>query len=116
MRAYKYLDSGKADAHPANSTRALIGSVSDVIDWFTRTGQDSVRGEAVRATFIIDTDGWLWIADRHSEHVACAAGRDVLSAGEMTFETNRQTQVVVVSAVTNQSAGYCPEPESWPVV
>ncbi|MBW3622765.1 MAG: hypothetical protein KY468_05070 [Armatimonadetes bacterium] len=63
------------------------------------------------ATFIIDTEGQLWIADRNSEHVQCALGQDVLSAGEMTF--GRERQKITVIEVTNQSTGYCPEPDSW---
>lgn len=65
-------------------------------------------------TFIVDTDGLLWIADRQSEHIACARGGDFLSAGEITFET--EDDHIIVSGVTNQSTGYCPEPESWPAV
>jgi hypothetical protein len=59
-------------------------------------------------TFVVDEHGSLLIADRRSEHVACACGRPVLSAGEMFV---RGGEVVEVS---NQSTGYCPEPESWP--
>lgn len=36
-------------------------------------------------TFVIDLDGKLRLADRNSEHVACAGGGPVLAAGEMTF-------------------------------
>jgi hypothetical protein len=36
-------------------------------------------------TFVIDLNGELRIAPRRSEHVACAEGHAVLSAGEMTF-------------------------------
>ena len=35
-------------------------------------------------TFVIGVDGVLRVADRRSEHVACAGGGDVLSAGELT--------------------------------
>jgi hypothetical protein len=70
--------------------------------------------EDVVATFIIDEAGWLRIADRRSEHVACAGGKPVRSAGEMTFNVRRGR--VSVSWVTNQSTGYCPEPDSWPAV
>jgi len=35
------------------------------------------RESHIPATFIISTDEQLWIADRRSEHVACAAGEDV---------------------------------------
>src|SRR5207245_3026844 len=68
----------------------------------------------VTATFIIDETGGLLIADRRSEHVACAGGRPVRSAGEMTFTV--KTSGVSVAWVTNQSTGYCPEPDSWPAV
>ena len=54
------------------------------------------------------------IADRHSEHVACAEQLDVLSAGEITFEISNDQ--VHFTWITNQSTGYCPEPESWPAV
>ncbi len=75
---------------------------------------DALAFLGTTVTFIVDTDGLLWIADRHSEHVACARGGDVLSAGEMTFG-NEDGKVAVVE-VTNQSTGYCPEPGSWPAV
>lgn len=68
----------------------------------------------VMATFIIDESGWLRIAERRSEHVACAGGKPVRSAGEMTFTVGQVS--VSVSCVTNQSTGYCPEPASWPAV
>jgi hypothetical protein len=64
---------------------------------------------------VILSDG-LWIADRHSEHIACARGGPVLSAGELTFQIDRRTKQVEVVAVTNQSTGFCPEPESLPAV
>jgi hypothetical protein len=66
-------------------------------------------------TFVVLGDG-LWVADRHSEHVACARGGPVLSAGEMTLELDRRRGSVEVVYVTNQSTGFCPEPESWGAV
>jgi hypothetical protein len=74
------------------------------------------RGDAIDAkragtfTFVVTTDGVLRVAPRHSEHVVCAAGGEVLSAGEIRVERAR------VVSVSNQSTGYCPEPESWPAV
>ena len=53
------------------------------------------------------------IADRRSEHVACAGGGPVRSAGEMTFAVD---SAIEVTAASNQSTGFCPEPESWPAV
>ena len=67
------------------------------------------------ATFVIDTDGRLRVADRRSEHVACAGGGDVQSAGEMFFLIDGSA-ASKLAGVTNQSTGYCPEPESWPAV
>lgn len=64
------------------------------------------------ATFVICEDGVLRLADRRTEHVACAGGEPVLAAGEITLESPREGQVYVVEA-TNQSTGYCPEPECW---
>ncbi|BEL04964.1 hypothetical protein Q0Z83_031550 [Actinoplanes sichuanensis] len=60
---------------------------------------------------MITIDGVLLLAPRRSEHVACAAGADVLAAGEITFTPDGG-----VSAVTNQSTGYCPQPCCWPAV
>lgn len=62
------------------------------------------------ATFVVSLDGVLCLADRHSEHVACAGGADVLGAGEIGFEDG---EVVFVS---NLSTGYCPEPACWTAI
>ena len=114
MRVYKHLNPGAVDLDPVRSTRARIGSGTDVHDWLARTSQDAGDEGAVTATFTVDTDGWLWVADRHSEHAACAQGRDVLSAGEVTFDVAGRD--ITASDVTNQSLGYCPQADSWPAV
>src|SRR6185503_7650273 len=69
-------------------------------------------GDRDAATFVVDREGVLRLADRRSEHVACAGGEEVLSAGEIFF-AGRGAEVVEVS---NLSTGYCPEPSSWPAV
>ena len=111
MTKYHYI--GPPELRGSVSERRLIQKPSDVCDWVSQTKQRPQHGLIV-ATFIISVDGHLWIADRHSEHVACAAGQPVLSAGEMTFAIDGK-QVSVVEA-SNQSLGYCPEPFSWPTV
>jgi len=83
----------------------------DVVQWMKATTEPPNDDGTKTATFIIDTDGQLWINERRAEHVLCAAGEAVLSAGEMTFAF-RKNQIEIVE-VTNQSTGYCPEPESW---
>jgi len=65
----------------------------------------------VVGTFVIDAFGGLRVADRCTEHLACAGGGSVLSAGEMFFLVAAE-QVEVIE-VSNQSTCFCPEPESW---
>jgi hypothetical protein len=91
-----------------------VSSAADLIAWVRGTGGRHGPDSLVAATFVIATAGDLLLADRHSEHVACAGGGPVLSAGEMFFEVI-EDGVEVVEA-SNQSTGYCPEPESWPAV
>jgi hypothetical protein len=72
-------------------------------------------GDAARwvegATYVVALDGVMRVADRRSEHVACAGGAEVLAAGEIWFD--RSGAVVEVS---NLSTGYCPEPTCWDAV
>lgn len=99
-------------------------------DAIKRSVVTSSRGVAVRAaaellpfangeahTFVIDDQGVLRVADRRSEHVACAGGGEVYAAGELTAArmgaakgSDAGCRVVEIS---NQSTGYCPEPASW---
>jgi hypothetical protein len=96
------------------SDRTPIRQPDDVCAWMRAAHQKLTADQPITATFVIDTDGQLWIADRHSEHVACAAGRAVMAAGEITFAID--TRQIEVVEITNQSTGYCPEPESWTAV
>jgi hypothetical protein len=65
-------------------------------------------------TFVVDLDGRLRLAPRRSEHVTLAAGGRVLAAGEVSF--TRSVGGWRAVEVTNQSTGYCPDPDSWPAV
>lgn len=91
-----------------------VESPEDVRRWFRQAAPKGIKAGRFTATFVIDEAGWMRIADRRSEHVGCAGRQPVLSAGEITFAVAPGT--VSVLWVTNQSAGYCPEPESWPAV
>jgi len=93
------------------SQRAHVHNADDVLQWIKETHQALNVDKTIIATFIIDLGQQLWIADQRSEHVRCAVGQPVLSAGEMTFAV--YSNHVEVVEVTNQSTGYCPEPESW---
>jgi hypothetical protein len=65
-------------------------------------------------TYVVGLDGFLRLAPRRSEHVACAGGADVLAAGEIAFRRAPGGWEVV--EVSNQSTGYCPDPDCWPAV
>lgn len=112
---YRYVGPKKIAERALSAPAGIrVESPEDVRRWVRQTGQDEDAAGNVVATFIIDEAGWPHIADRRSEHVACAGGRPVRSAGEMTFTVTRSD--VSVTWVTNQSTGYCPEPDSWPAV
>jgi hypothetical protein len=114
-RVYHYVGSNEiAEAVAGIPPGFLISRASDIATWFNTSNQKMGRDGLVTATFIITLDGKLCIADRHSEHIACAAGKPVLSAGELTLELVNQS--LTVSTVSNQSTGYCPELESWVTV
>jgi hypothetical protein len=112
---YKYVGPAAIQARVAGRPVGTpIRSVPDLLAWVRGTGQRPGPGSLVAATFVIDARGDLLVADRRSEHVACAAGGPVLSAGELFFLTGDGR--VEVAEASNQSTGYCPEPESWPAV
>ncbi|TDD61632.1 hypothetical protein [Actinomadura rubrisoli] len=108
-RTYRYVGPAdlKAMVRPANAGRS-IRTPTDFHNWA------SEQELTEPFTFVIDTEGILRLAPRRSEHVACAGGAPVLSAGEMTFvhEEGRW----FVTEVSNQSTGYCPDTNSWPAV
>ncbi|MEL6928526.1 MAG: hypothetical protein AAFO95_07820 [Cyanobacteria bacterium J06600_6] len=109
LKQYRYIGSPEIKDSVANypiGTR--ITSQEDLKTWLDNNKESS---EYIVCTFIIDLEGYLRIANRHSEHVACSGGESVMSAGEIFFSLDRnQYQVVEIS---NQSTGFCPEPESW---
>jgi hypothetical protein len=88
-----------------------IGSKDDLLNWIASLRAEIEPDGSLIATFTVDLGCTLSLAHRRSEHVACAAGGPVLSAGEITFSADGS-----VVEVTNQSTGFCPEPESWPAV
>lgn len=115
MRQYFYVGSDDLrDLIGKATSRKHIQRASDVLDWLHEFNEAPNSDGAITFTFIVNTKGELWIAHQRSEHVVCAQGGQVLSAGEMTFSVG--TDKVEVIEATNQSTGFCPEPESWTVV
>ncbi|MEM9196645.1 MAG: hypothetical protein AAGD12_02225 [Pseudomonadota bacterium] len=99
---YALAQAGIARLHVQSRTR-----FADVL-----AALDLPRGtDELTVTYIVDADAALWIADRHSEHVACARGGQVRAAGELTIAPWRNG--IEVLEATNQSTGYCPEPSCW---
>lgn len=85
-----------------------ILSPSDFEEW---AAARTVEELAEPFTFVVDVAGILRLAPRRSEHVVCAGGGEVLSAGEMSFR--EECGRWVVDEVSNQSTGYCPDVGSW---
>ncbi|MFJ9434629.1 hypothetical protein ACIRQY_33940 [Streptomyces sp. NPDC101490] len=111
-RSYRYVGPVelKAAVRPG-SGGCPIRSAADFDGWIT---ERSAAELTEPFTFVVGTDGVLRLAPRRSEHVACAGGDMVLSAGEISFmrEADRWT----VGEISNQSTGYCPDVTSWPAV
>ncbi|MFI0006152.1 hypothetical protein [Streptomyces globisporus] len=111
-RSYPYV--GPADLRATvrpGSGGHRIGSAADFAHWAAERTAAELREPF---TFVVSTDGMLRLAPRRSEHVACAGGEHVLSAGEISF--TREADRWVVDEVSNQSTGYCPDVVSWPAV
>ncbi len=112
QREYQYVGPSEIrDAAKSQPAGTRIDTVDQLDQWLAAGLTERTRHHCWVATFTISLDGGLYIAPRRSEHVACAAGGPVLSAGEITIDDS-----MVVTEITNQSTGFCPEPESWPAV
>ena len=113
MKIYEYCGPRDISRYYSSSPPGQeVRSPENVRTWVNETRQVLDQGTVI-ATFVIDQKGILRIVDRRSEHVACAGGIGVQSAGEITFDLNDSLEVI---EITNQSTGYCPEPESWAAV
>jgi len=89
-----------------------IEDCKEIIDWIRLNSKITKPESLTVCTFVINMKGSLLIADRHSEHVQCALGENVLGAGEIGFIIGSQGSVKVES-ITNQSTGYCPSSNCW---
>lgn len=111
-RYYRYIGPAeiRAQVRPGSRGRP-IASLGDLDDWLKEQAEDE-REEPF--TFVIDVNEMLLLAPQRSEHIACAGGDPVLSAGEITFI--RDQGQWSVHEVSNQSTGYCPDTTSWTAV
>ena len=110
MRPYPYVGPAHILERVAGMPHGTsVRSAADAIAWLKAR---KLTEEIV--TFTVGLDASLRIADRASEHVACAGFQPVLAAGELLLELSGA--VVSVTWITNQSTGFCPEPSSWAAV
>jgi hypothetical protein len=108
MHRLKYVGPGDIREVSSRSPPGTpIRSNQELLFWLAHNIDD----EGGWCTFVISLGGDLVIAPRRSEHVACAAGLDVLAAGEIRFGGDG-----AVAEVTNNSTGYCPPELSWHAV
>lgn len=114
FRRYHYVGPAEIRQRSTGAAGVVIDGMDTLRDWQGTTRQVADGDGVIWATFVVDVDGWLRLADRRSEHVACAGGGDVFSAGEIGLV--RTGSMIEVAEVSNQSTGYCPEPESWQAV
>lgn len=108
--SYHYIGSPELN-RPTAIPRLRVSHRSAILPWVRQQSPESKS--RYFATYIISTEQKLWISDRHSEHVACAAGQPVLAAGEIEFVLEQELEVEYLS---NQSLGYCPRVSCWTVV
>ncbi|MFE3125921.1 hypothetical protein ACFXHD_21135 [Streptomyces hydrogenans] len=97
----------KAAVRPGSDGRR-ISSAAEFDNWIAGR---SAAELAEPFTFVVGVDGVLRLAPRRSEHVVCASGAMVLSAGEIGFV--REAGWWAVREISNQSTGYCPDIGSW---
>jgi hypothetical protein len=108
---YRYVGPAELRGLRSGAGAVAVTTPGVLADWLSRRNLDE-RAEPF--TFVVTLDGSLRLAPRRSEHVALAGGDVVLGAGEMTFmRTGADWQV---AEVTNQSTGFCPDPDSWPAI
>jgi len=108
-RLYSYVGPSEIlEASRSAQPGTLIEGLHQLLQWLNDHADDADATGLITATFVIDPYGKLRLASRRSEHVACASGGPVQSAGEITFSPDGE-----VVEVNNHSTGFCPEPDSW---
>jgi len=110
MLLYQFVGPGEIASRVSGGGGMTVLSMAELVAALIKLGMDPDE-TSFTVTYVVNSVGHLVLADRRSEHVACASGQPVQSAGEMTFA--HEGDDVIVESVTNQSTGYCPESESW---
>jgi len=110
-RRYRYVGPDELRDQTVAGEVVALDAPATLGDWLGRLDREE-RSEPF--TFVVALDGMLRLGPRRSEHVTLAGGRDVLAAGELGFAPAEEGWSV--AEATNQSTGYCPDPDCWPAV
>ena len=110
-RRYRYVGPAELLNQPIMAGARGLDTPASLHAWLAQREPEEL---AEPFTFVVGLDRLLRLAARRSEHVTLAAGQDVLAAGEITFASAGADWYV--AAVSNQSTGYCPDPDSWAAV
>lgn len=86
MQRYRYVGPPGVAGRPHRPPATEVSSRPDVAELLLAADPADRRAGTVTFTYVVDAGGGLRLADRRSEHVACAGGRAVLAAGEITFD------------------------------
>ncbi|MDC0717425.1 hypothetical protein [Nannocystis bainbridge] len=108
---YAYVGPPELRDRARGEPGAVIDTAAALERWLSA---DSDAGRE-SLTYVVDLQGRLRVAPRRSEHIDCAGGDAVLAAGELRFARGADRRLVV-REVSNQSTGYCPDPDCWPAV
>ncbi|MFJ2580147.1 hypothetical protein [Kitasatospora aureofaciens] len=110
-RAYRYVGPPELWHRGGGPGGQLLRTSAEFAAWM---GARTAAELAEPFTFTVGLAGFLRLAPSRSEHVDCAGGALMLSAGEVGFR--REGGGWAVEEVSNQSTGYCPDVASWPAV
>jgi hypothetical protein len=111
MRRFRYLGPAALGDLPHATDAVDVTSMEVLGRWL---GAQDPRDRMAPLTYVVTVDGVLRVAPRGREHVACARSQDVLGAGEIQFALDAAAWIV--TEISNQSTGYCPDLDSWPAV
>ncbi len=108
-RHYQYVGQKEILEIATNQPAGTALHSKACIEKWLRDHETEIRDDGMHVmTFTLMPSGEFRIAPRRSEHVACASGGPVLSAGEVVVDSELN-----IKEISNQSTGFCPEPNSW---
>ena len=106
-RQYQYVgpDDIREAALPSSPAGTPIRSADDLLAWIAGRSSDTEPAGSLIATFTVDVGRTLLLAPRRFEHVACAGGDPVRSAGEITFSADGDVSEIINQSAPNRSHG-----------